>query len=43
MRNKEIVSEADLVIVFWDGKSKGTKNTIELCKKMGKEYTIYYL
>lgn len=33
IRNKMIVENADLVIAFWDGVSKGTKNTINLAKK----------
>ena len=28
IRNKEIVRRADIVIAFWDGKSRGTQNTI---------------
>jgi predicted Rossmann fold nucleotide-binding protein DprA/Smf involved in DNA uptake len=42
-RNKEMMSIADIVICFWDGKSKGTKDTINLAKKTGKElYVINY-
>ena len=29
IRNKQIVDYADLVIAFWDGKSKGTKFTVD--------------
>ncbi len=36
-RNEQIVEYADVVIAFWDGKSKGTKYTIDYCKKIGKE------
>lgn len=36
IRNKRIVEEADRVIAFWDGKSKGTKSTIEYAQKIGK-------
>ena len=39
-RNQQIVEYADAVIVFWDGKSRGTKHTMELCKKCGKEMTV---
>ena len=35
IRNKEMVDNATAAICFWDGKSKGTKNTIDLCKKKG--------
>lgn len=36
IRNREMVENADKVVVFWDGKSKGTKSTIDLAKKAGK-------
>lgn len=35
-KNLQIVEYADLVIAFWDGKSNGTRYTIESCKRMGK-------
>ena len=35
-RNREMVDEADQVIAFWDGKSRGTKSLIEYAKKRGK-------
>ena len=34
-RNKEMVKKADALLAFWDGKSKGTKNTINEAKKKG--------
>ena len=37
VRNKEMVNSADLVIAFWDGKSKGTKSLIKYAEKIGKE------
>lgn len=30
IRNKDIVDHADIVVAFWDGKSKGTKHTIDI-------------
>jgi hypothetical protein len=33
IRNQEMVLAADKVIAFWDGQSKGTKHTIDLCLK----------
>jgi len=36
IRNKQIVLYADKVIAFWDGHSKGTKNTIDLATEQGK-------
>lgn len=40
-RNKDIVANADLVVAFWDGKSKGTKSTIDLAKTARKMILIY--
>jgi len=34
-RNTQIIEYADLVIAFWDGKSRGTKFVIENCSKQG--------
>ena len=42
-RNIEIIDYADLVLAFWDGKSRGTKFVIENCKKRNKEVRIYTL
>lgn len=36
IRNRDIVAESDMVIAFHDGHSKGTANSIEHAKKMGK-------
>ena len=33
MRNEEMVKVADAAIVFWDGKSKGSKHMIDISKK----------
>ncbi len=33
IRNEEMAKYSDSCIVFWDGKSKGTKHMIELAKK----------
>lgn len=40
-RNISIIEYADLVLAFWDGKSRGTKFVIEHCKKLGVECRIY--
>lgn len=40
IRNKQIISESDIVFAFWDGKSKGTKNSIDHAKKQNKPLTI---
>lgn len=39
-RNITIIKNADVVLAFWDGKSKGTKFVIENCKKLGIEVKI---
>ena len=39
-RNIEIIKQADLVLAFWDGKSKGTKFVIDNSKKMNKEIIV---
>lgn len=36
VRNKEIVEYADKVLVFWDGRSKGTQSVIQYAHKIGK-------
>lgn len=41
MRNQQIVDYADIVIAFWDGKSRGTQNVINTCKKKNKKVTVY--
>ena len=42
-RNTLIIENADLVIAFWDGKSKGTLNSINQAKKLGKKIIIHTL
>jgi predicted Rossmann fold nucleotide-binding protein DprA/Smf involved in DNA uptake len=35
IRNRLIVGNADAVIAFWDGQSRGTRASIELARKIG--------
>lgn len=42
IRNKQIISESDIVFAFWDGESKGTKNSISHAKNQNKHLTIVY-
>ena len=35
IRNAEMAENADALVVFWDGKSRGTKNMIELASNKG--------
>ncbi len=41
IRNTQIVESADTVIAFWDTKSRGTKRSIELARKMGKSLYVF--
>ena len=40
-RNLDIIQNADLVLAFWDGKSRGTKFVIDECKKQSKPIKIF--
>ena len=43
VRNREIVDYADKIIAFWDGRSRGTKFTLDYAKELGKPTkTIYF-
>lgn len=35
-RNDEMVEQADMVLSIWDGKSRGTKHTIDYAEKLSK-------
>ena len=43
IRNKQMVDIADGVVVIWDGKSSGSKNTADYAKKQGKLLTLVNL
>ena len=40
IRNRAIVDSADIVVAFWDGKSRGTKYTIDYAEKKRKDIII---
>ena len=40
IRNEDIVKNADKVVAFWDGESKGTLSSINIAKKLDKEILI---
>ena len=42
-RNLQIIHDADLVLAFWDGKSKGTAFVIQQCRKIGVPIKIIIL
>lgn len=39
-RNKALVDYCHILLAFWDGKSKGTKFTIDYAKKIGRDVII---
>jgi len=41
-RNQQMANYADALIAFWDGKSKGTKNMIDLAKQGGLKVNVHY-
>lgn len=40
-RNITIIEYADIVLAFWDGKSRGTKFVIDNCKKAGVPISVF--
>jgi len=40
IRNKEIVSNSDIIVAFWDGTSHGTAHSISIAEKQGKKVII---
>jgi hypothetical protein len=40
LRNQDIVDACNVLIAFWDGKSRGTKDSINKAKKKGKEVFV---
>lgn len=39
-RNQTIVDNADRIVAFWDGKSPGTKHTIDIAERAGKPVEV---
>ena len=42
VRNGEMAAYADKAIIFWDGKSVGSKDMIDKMEKLGKEVRVVY-
>ncbi len=42
IRNGELIRQAERVIAFWDGKSPGTKDTINKARAAGKPVRVIY-
>ena len=40
VRNRLIIDDCDKVLAFWDGKSRGTKYTLDYAEKIGKPAKI---
>lgn len=40
VRNRLIVDDCDTLIAFWDGKSRGTRDSIDYARKRGKRVII---
>lgn len=40
LRNQEMANYADVLIAFWDEKSKGTKHMIDIAKKQGLTFIV---
>ena len=41
IRNKEMAEYADILVAFWDGKSRGTKNMIDAALKYNLEVHVF--
>ena len=39
-RNQEMVEMCDVALIIWDGKSRGTKYTVDYAYKMGKQVIL---
>lgn len=42
IRNEQMADYADVLVAFWDGKSRGTKNMIDQALKKGLETHVYF-
>lgn len=40
-RNLQIVQYSDLVLAFWDGKSRGTASVLRHCKRLGVPFKLF--
>lgn len=43
IRNRQIIEAADNVLALWDGVSRGTKNSIETARKLGKKVSLFII
>ena len=40
IRNTQIIEYCDVVVAFWDGKSRGTMDSVKKAEKLGKKVKI---
>lgn len=40
LRNSDIINEAEIIVAFWDGESKGCKDAIAKANKLNKKVLI---
>ncbi len=40
LRNEDIIKNCDVCVAFWDGVSKGTQHSLNLCKKYNTPFII---
>jgi hypothetical protein len=40
LRNAQLVESVDLLVAFWDGQSRGTKNAIDHARAMVKPFVV---
>ena len=43
IRNELIIKDADNIIAFWDGESRGTLNSINIAKRLNKKLNLVKL
>lgn len=41
IRNQGMAAFADVLVAFWDGKSRGTKHMIDIMSKLGKPVYVF--
>lgn len=41
IRNETIIKECDICLAIWDGQSKGTLHSVNLCKKYKKPHLLF--
>lgn len=42
IRNTDIVNNSEIVVTFWDGESRGTKDSIKKAEQQGKKVLVIH-